>query len=173
MNCACSSSPPQGWLCLPSRVVSGVQGQVAAGLLRTFTPLHSTSPHGSSHPRQVFAGLLVGAMLPYWFSAMTMKSVGKVRTLQAAFKLVNLCMPLIDWSAGAARCHEARPQGAQPASEWLCPPGSLADGVTSLQAARAMVATGAQPVQHLRRTLTPLARRCCAATLGAGRAGHG
>ena len=23
-----------------------------------------------------FAGLLVGAMLPYWFSAMTMKSVG-------------------------------------------------------------------------------------------------
>ena len=27
--------------------------------------------------RQVFAGLLVGAMLPYWFSAMTMKSVGK------------------------------------------------------------------------------------------------
>ena len=33
-----------------------------------------------AHPpplRQVFAGLLVGAMLPYWFSAMTMKSVGK------------------------------------------------------------------------------------------------
>lgn len=26
---------------------------------------------------QVFAGLLVGAMLPFWFSAMTMKSVGK------------------------------------------------------------------------------------------------
>jgi H+-translocating diphosphatase len=26
---------------------------------------------------QVFSGLLVGAMLPYWFSAMTMKSVGK------------------------------------------------------------------------------------------------
>lgn len=26
---------------------------------------------------QVFAGLLFGAMLPYWFSAMTMKSVGK------------------------------------------------------------------------------------------------
>ena len=24
-----------------------------------------------------FAGLIVGAMLPYWFSAMTMKSVGK------------------------------------------------------------------------------------------------
>lgn len=28
---------------------------------------------------KVFAGLLIGAMLPYWFSAMTMKSVGKVR----------------------------------------------------------------------------------------------
>ncbi len=26
---------------------------------------------------QVFAGLLIGAMLPYWFSAMTMKSAGK------------------------------------------------------------------------------------------------
>jgi len=25
----------------------------------------------------VFSGLLLGAMLPYWFSAMTMKSVGK------------------------------------------------------------------------------------------------
>ena len=25
----------------------------------------------------MFSGLLVGAMLPYWFSAMTMKSVGK------------------------------------------------------------------------------------------------
>jgi len=32
----------------------------------------------------VFAGLLIGAMLPYWFSAMTMKSVG-----QAAFAMVN------------------------------------------------------------------------------------
>jgi len=32
----------------------------------------------------VFAGLLVGAMLPYWFTAMTMKSVG-----QAAVKMVE------------------------------------------------------------------------------------
>jgi len=32
----------------------------------------------------IFAGLLVGAMLPYWFSAMTMKSVG-----QAAFAMVE------------------------------------------------------------------------------------
>lgn len=33
---------------------------------------------------KVFIGLLVGAMLPYWFSAMTMKSVGK-----AALKMVE------------------------------------------------------------------------------------
>ncbi|CAI5510142.1 unnamed protein product [Closterium sp. Naga37s-1] len=33
---------------------------------------------------QTFVGLLVGAMLPYWFSAMTMKSVGK-----AALAMVN------------------------------------------------------------------------------------
>lgn len=26
---------------------------------------------------EIFTGLLLGAMLPYWFSAMTMKSVGK------------------------------------------------------------------------------------------------
>lgn len=33
--------------------------------------------HASILDPKVFAGLLVGAMLPYWFSAMTMKSVGK------------------------------------------------------------------------------------------------
>ena len=33
--------------------------------------------HVLHSPEQIFAGLLVGAMLPYWFSAMTMKSVGK------------------------------------------------------------------------------------------------
>ena len=33
---------------------------------------------------KVFIGLLVGAMLPYWFSAMTMKSVGS-----AALKMVE------------------------------------------------------------------------------------
>jgi Na+/H+-translocating membrane pyrophosphatase len=41
------------------------------------------------HPKcvvalQVFCGLLIGAMLPYWFSAMTMKSVGK-----AALRMVE------------------------------------------------------------------------------------
>lgn len=33
--------------------------------------------HSSILDPRVFAGLLVGAMLPFWFSAMTMKSVGK------------------------------------------------------------------------------------------------
>ena len=51
--------------------------------IRTYTHTH-THTHKPTHthlpppPRfQVFAGLLVGAMLPFWFSAMTMKSVGK------------------------------------------------------------------------------------------------
>lgn len=34
-------------------------------------------PAPAALPMQTFAGILVGAMLPYWFSAMTMKSVGK------------------------------------------------------------------------------------------------
>ena len=38
---------------------------------------HISSVVKASNLLQVFAGLLVGAMLPYWFSAMTMKSVGK------------------------------------------------------------------------------------------------
>ena len=45
------------------------------------TPTHSLIPRAPAPTPtlpQVFAGLLVGAMLPYWFSAMTMKSVGKV-----------------------------------------------------------------------------------------------
>ncbi len=33
--------------------------------------------HASILDPKVFAGLLFGSMLPYWFSAMTMKSVGK------------------------------------------------------------------------------------------------
>lgn len=43
---------------------------------------------------QVFAGLLVGAMLPFWFSAMTMKSVGKaalamVEEVRRQFNTIN------------------------------------------------------------------------------------
>ena len=42
---------------------------------------------------KIFAGLLVGAMLPYWFSAMTMKSVGKaalamVEEVRAQFRTI-------------------------------------------------------------------------------------
>lgn len=42
----------------------------------------------------MFAGLLVGAMLPYWFSAMTMKSVGKaalamVEEVRRQFNTIN------------------------------------------------------------------------------------
>jgi len=43
---------------------------------------------------KVFAGLLVGAMLPFWFSAMTMKSVGKaalamVEEVRRQFNTIN------------------------------------------------------------------------------------
>ena len=43
---------------------------------------------------EVFSGLLVGAMLPYWFSAMTMKSVGKaalamVEEVRHQFNTIN------------------------------------------------------------------------------------
>jgi inorganic pyrophosphatase len=43
---------------------------------------------------QVFGGLLVGAMLPFWFSAMTMKSVGKaalamVEEVRRQFNTIN------------------------------------------------------------------------------------
>ncbi|CAI7802171.1 unnamed protein product [Closterium sp. NIES-53] len=49
------------------------------------SPLPLSPPHlPTSHFPQTFVGLLVGAMLPYWFSAMTMKSVGK-----AALAMVN------------------------------------------------------------------------------------
>jgi hypothetical protein len=60
---------------------------------------------------QVFAGLLVGAMLPYWFSAMTMKSVGKA-ALAMPHTCSNLLVKLLSnllllagvcWSAGW--CH--------------------------------------------------------------------
>ena len=42
-----------------------------------FDPDHLRKSNHMCTAVQVFAGLLVGAMLPYWFSAMTMKSVGK------------------------------------------------------------------------------------------------
>ncbi len=62
---------------------------------------------------QVFFGLLLGAMLPYWFSAMTMKSVGK---------------------AALAMVHEVRRQFNTIAGE-LCAPG-LGVGVRGLQTHR-------------------------------------
>lgn len=51
----------------------GDRGTVHTLLLSFYAPISTCF---LSHT-QVFAGLLIGAMLPYWFSAMTMKSVGK------------------------------------------------------------------------------------------------
>jgi len=56
-----------------------------AFITRASTPPNSSSPNAilisnsdvTITDALVFSGLLIGAMLPYWFSAMTMKSVGK------------------------------------------------------------------------------------------------
>jgi inorganic pyrophosphatase len=53
-----------------------------------------------------FAGLLVGSMLPYWFSAMTMKSVGL-----AANAMVNAAAALPLIAMHACKCPPQRPRG--------------------------------------------------------------
>jgi inorganic pyrophosphatase len=53
-----------------------------------------------------FAGLLVGSMLPYWFSAMTMKSVGL-----AANAMVNAAAALPLIALHACKCPPQRPRG--------------------------------------------------------------
>ena len=56
---------------------------VSLALFREFVTWATISPVGVLTPK-VFIGLIVGAMLPYWFSTMTMKSVGS-----ATFKMVE------------------------------------------------------------------------------------
>jgi len=53
-------------------------GSAALVSLALFGAFVTTSGLGAINilDKYVFAGLLIGAMLPYWFSAMTMKSVG-------------------------------------------------------------------------------------------------
>ncbi|KVI11691.1 Pyrophosphate-energised proton pump [Cynara cardunculus var. scolymus] len=56
----------------------GMLSTIATGLaIDAYGPINVLTP-------KVFIGLIVGAMLPYWFSAMTMKSVGS-----AALKMVE------------------------------------------------------------------------------------
>ena len=58
--------------------------------------------HDSEYPGQplnpreiltpvIFSFLLVGAMVPYWFSAMTMRSVGKAAMLMVQVTQLTLC----------------------------------------------------------------------------------
>ena len=75
---------------------------------------------------KVFAGLLVGAMLPYWFSAMTMKSVGKaalamVEEVRRQFNEINGLME------GTARPDYSRCVEISTASSLaeMIPPGAL------------------------------------------------
>jgi len=69
-------------------------GSAALVSLALFGAFVTTTFQDEAHPEAkavvdvldpfTFAGLLIGAMLPYWFSALTMKSVGK-----AALEMVN------------------------------------------------------------------------------------
>jgi len=63
----------------------GSAALVSLALFGAFVTICGLSEHGINilQPFE-FCGLLIGAMLPYWFSAMTMKSVGK-----AALDMVN------------------------------------------------------------------------------------
>jgi len=55
----------------------GSAGLVSLALFGSFvTTARLTSENTSLLENRVYAGLIVGAMLPYWFSALTMKSVG-------------------------------------------------------------------------------------------------
>jgi H(+)-translocating pyrophosphatase len=70
----------------------GSAALVSLALFGAFVTTCFTNPNGAEQQGLVvnvleplvFAGLLIGAMLPYWFSAMTMKSVG-----MAALEMVN------------------------------------------------------------------------------------
>lgn len=68
--------------------------------------------------RQVFAGLLVGAMLPYWFSAMTMKSVGKaaLAMVEEVRRQFNTISGLMEGTARPdyVRCVEISTQARPP-----------------------------------------------------------
>ncbi|KAK9845522.1 hypothetical protein WJX81_008507 [Elliptochloris bilobata] len=75
---------------------------------------------------EVFAGLLVGAMLPYWFSAMTMKSVGKaaLAMVEEVRRQFNTITGLMEGTARPdyVRCVEISTQASL--SEMI-PPGAL------------------------------------------------
>ena len=49
----------------------------------------------------VFFGLIVGAMLPYAFSALTMKSVGMVRVVYESFYIIGAIRLLMRWLLSA------------------------------------------------------------------------
>eukprot|EP00899_Mesostigma_viride_P007179 jgi/Mesvir1/16462/Mv03882-RA.1 len=61
----------------------GSAALVSLALFGAFATRAGVTSVNIMHPEE-FAGLLIGAMLPYWFSAMTMKSVG-----QAALAMVQ------------------------------------------------------------------------------------
>lgn len=82
--------------------------------------------HSSLLEPKVFAGLLFGAMLPYWFSAMTMKSVGKaaLAMVEEVRRQFNTIAGLMEGTAKPdyKRCVEI--STASSLSEMI-PPGAL------------------------------------------------
>jgi inorganic pyrophosphatase len=75
----------------------------------------------------VFAGLLYGAMLPYWFSAMTMKSVGKaanamIEEVRHQFDTLDLMNPNSGDKPDYARCVDISTKASL---QEMIPPGVL------------------------------------------------
>ncbi|KAI9091659.1 hypothetical protein K1719_028102 [Acacia pycnantha] len=70
---------------------------VSLALFGAFTRKVAISTVDGLNPK-VFIGLLVGAMFPYWFSAMTMKNVGKttLKIVEEVCKQFNTIPDLID-----------------------------------------------------------------------------
>merc|ERR1711871_1653429 len=82
-----------------------------------------------------FFGLLVGSMLPYWFSAMTMKSVGK-----AAEKMVKTCQEQFATEIGKKiLADEAKPDEYGENNKWY----AECIAVATQQSLREMVAPSA------------------------------
>lgn len=78
----------------------------------------------------VFAGLLVGAMLPYWFSAMCMKSVGSAadameKEVYEQFEELNLLNKYKDRQIGEANYQKCIDISTKASLQEMIPPGVL------------------------------------------------
>ena len=78
----------------------------------------------------VFAFLLIGSMLPYWFSAMTMKSVGvaAMEMVKEVKRQFDTIPGLLEGTPGATRVRTTRAASRSPptrrCARWCRPPSS-------------------------------------------------